>query len=87
MEDDEEDTSALMQGSIFRASTGEVSTFAVHVQTMTDQLGNLDAERQRARVRVLQALLRERYGSGPGRSGMLERAQSVEAMASPLEVV
>ena len=74
------DESSLMQGSVFRAARGEISTFALHMQTITDELSSVETEVQAGRVQVLRGLLTDRYGQGVGRRLMLNRAQSLEAI-------
>ena len=76
----EGDGLSLMQGSVFRALRGEISTFALHMQHITDELSSASEQEQSARAQVLSNLLADRYGSGVGRRLMLNRAQSLEAV-------
>ena len=76
----EGDGLSLMQGSIFHVVKGELSTFALHMQQITDELSVAAPAAQAARAHVLRNLLAERYGSGVGRRLMLNRAQSLEAV-------
>ena len=70
-----------MQGSVFRAQRGEVSTYAFYMQNMADELSSVEAVHQLGRARALRARLRARYGCGTGRGLMLGRAQRLEALA------
>ena len=74
------DEHSLMQGSVFHVVKGEISTFAFHMQKITDELSVLEPDVQAARVQVLRGLLTDRYGRGVGRRLLLKRAQSLEAI-------
>ena len=79
---EEEDTNALMQRSMNRATAEDgVSTFGHWLQRMSDALVDMGPVDAALCSQLLLSQLRTRYGQGAGRFFMGERAASLEALA------
>ena len=82
-EEDEEENewSSMMQAApALHTVQGGLSTFAIHLQSMTDQFSEMTRPRQIVRSNLLRGRLASRYGTGAGRKSMGGRAENVEAL-------
>ena len=79
-EEEAEWTSMMQAATAFHTVQGGLSTFAINLQSMTDQFSEMSRPRQVVRSGLLRGKLAARYGTGAGRKSMGSRAESVEAL-------
>ena len=69
-EEEDEWTSMVQTATALHTVQGGLSTFAIHLQTMTDQFSEMARPRQVIRSALLRGRLAGRYGTGTGRRSM-----------------